>query len=109
MVCDGVPRWETAVINRAHAANRTCGLPITGDSRIVDHVERIDRRALSRDRFLTRFAAASLALGMVGALYTSVRLDEDWLRAALYLIIFVGLTFTSAGKFSIDRMLKKSS
>ena len=33
MVCDGVPRWETAVINRAHAANRTCGLPITGDSR----------------------------------------------------------------------------
>src|SRR5262249_24284416 len=59
--------------------------------------------------FLTRFAAASLALGMVGALYTSVRLDEDWLRAALYLIIFVGLTFTSAGKFSIDRMLKKSS
>jgi uncharacterized membrane protein YphA (DoxX/SURF4 family) len=43
--------------------------------------------------FLTRFAAASLALGMVGALYTSVRLDEDWLRAALYLIIFVGLSF----------------
>jgi len=42
-------------------------------------------------------------------LYTSVRLDEDWLRAALYLIIFVGLTFTGAGKFSIDRMLKKSS
>jgi len=36
-------------------------------------------------------------------------LDEDWLRAALYLIIFVGLTFTGAGKFSIDRMLKKSS
>src|SRR5262249_32887791 len=35
---------------------------------------------------LTRFAAASLALGMVGALYTSVRLDENWLRAALYLI-----------------------
>ena len=56
--------------------------------------------------FLTRFAAASLALGMIGALYTSVRLDEDWLRAALYLIIFVGLTFTGAGKFSIDRFLR---
>jgi uncharacterized membrane protein YphA (DoxX/SURF4 family) len=57
--------------------------------------------------FLTRFAAASLALGMVGALYTSVRLGEDWLRAALYLIIFVCLTFTGAGKFSIDRLLNK--
>jgi uncharacterized membrane protein YphA (DoxX/SURF4 family) len=27
--------------------------------------------------FLTRFAAASVALGMIGALYTSVRLGED--------------------------------
>ena len=59
--------------------------------------------------FLTRYAAASLALGMVGALYTSLRLGEDWLRAALYLIIFVGLSFTGAGKFSTDRLLKKSS
>src|SRR5262245_57825506 len=58
---------------------------------------------------LTRFAAASLALGMVGALYTSVRLDENWLRAALYLIIFVVFFVTGTGKFSIDRMLKKSS
>jgi hypothetical protein len=38
--------------------------------------------------FLTRLLAASLALGMAGALYTSVQLGEDWLRAALYLIIF---------------------
>jgi hypothetical protein len=37
--------------------------------------------------FLTRVLSASLALGMAGALYVSVRLDEDWLRAALYLII----------------------
>lgn len=56
--------------------------------------------------FLTRFAAASLALGMIGAFYTSVQLHEDWLRAALYLIIFLGLTFTGAGKFSIDHLLK---
>ena len=56
--------------------------------------------------FLTRFAAGSLALGMIGALYTSVRLDEDWLRAALYLIIFLALSFTGAGKFSIDRLLR---
>jgi len=56
--------------------------------------------------FLTRFAAASLALGMTGALYTSVRLGEDWLRAALYLIVFVCLAFTGPGKFSIDRLLR---
>ena len=41
--------------------------------------------------FLARLLAASAALGMAGALYTSVRLGEDWLRAALYLIIFTAL------------------
>jgi len=56
--------------------------------------------------FLTRFAAASLALGMVGALYTSLQLNEDWLRAALYLIIFTALVFTGPGKFSVDRLLQ---
>src|SRR5882724_10774844 len=56
---------------------------------------------------LTRLLAASLALGMVGALYTSVRLGEDWLRAALYMIIFIALTFTGAGKFSVDHFLKR--
>jgi uncharacterized membrane protein YphA (DoxX/SURF4 family) len=57
--------------------------------------------------FLTRLLAASAALGMAGALYTSVRLGEDWLRAALYLIIFIALTFTGAGKFSVDHFLKR--
>ena len=56
--------------------------------------------------FLTRFAAASLALGMIGALYTSVQLREDWLRAALYLIIFTAVIFTAPGKFSVDRWLQ---
>ena len=56
---------------------------------------------------LTRLLAASAALGMVGALYTSVRLGEDWLRAALYLIIFIALTFTGAGNFSADHLLKR--
>jgi uncharacterized membrane protein YphA (DoxX/SURF4 family) len=59
--------------------------------------------------FLTRFVAASLALGMAGALYTSVHQGEDWLRAALYLIIFVSLTFTGSGRFSIDHLLNKSN
>jgi uncharacterized membrane protein YphA (DoxX/SURF4 family) len=44
---------------------------------------------------------------MAGALYTSVRLDEDWLRAALYLIVFIALIFTGAGKFSVDDLLKR--
>ena len=41
------------------------------------------------------------------ALYTSVRLGEDWLRAALYLIVFIAVTFTGAGKFSVDHLLKR--
>jgi len=55
----------------------------------------------------TRMAAASAALGMIGALYTSVRLGEDWLRAALYLIIFTGLAIAGPGKFSIDHLLQR--
>jgi len=58
--------------------------------------------------FLTRLLAASLALGMAGALYTSVRLEEDWLRAALYLIIFSALILTGPGEFSLDHLLKRN-
>jgi putative oxidoreductase len=57
--------------------------------------------------FLTRILAASAALGMAGALYTSVRLGEDWLRAALYLIIFFALALAGPGKFSLDHLLKR--
>jgi uncharacterized membrane protein YphA (DoxX/SURF4 family) len=55
---------------------------------------------------LTRITALSAALGMAGALYTSVRLGEDWLRAALYLIMFLALSLTGAGRYSIDRTLQ---
>ena len=54
----------------------------------------------------TRALAISSALGMAGALYTSVQLGEDWLRAALYLIVFIALSLTGPGKFSIDRQLQ---
>lgn len=58
--------------------------------------------------FLTRLLAASLALGMAGALYVSVRLGEDWLRAALYLIIFITLILTGPGEFSLDHLLSRN-
>jgi len=58
--------------------------------------------------FLTRLLAASAAFGMAGALYTSVvRLGEDWLRAALYLIVFTVLVLTGPGKFSVDHLLQR--
>ena len=57
----------------------------------------------------TRILAASAALGMAGALYTSIQLGEDWLRAALYVIIFVVLTFMGAGKFSVDNLLRRKN
>jgi uncharacterized membrane protein YphA (DoxX/SURF4 family) len=44
---------------------------------------------------------------MARALYTSVRLGEDWLRAALYLILFTTLVLTGPGKFSVDRLLQR--
>ena len=59
--------------------------------------------------FLTRILAASAALGMAGALYTSVRLHEDWLRAALYLIVFVALALIGPGKFSVDHLIKSKT
>jgi uncharacterized membrane protein YphA (DoxX/SURF4 family) len=46
---------------------------------------------------------------MAGALYASVRLDEDWLRAALYLIVFVALALIGPGKFSVDYLIKSKT
>jgi len=59
--------------------------------------------------FLTRTLAASAALGMAGALYTSVRLGEDWLRAALYLIVFIALSLVGPGKFSVDHLIRRKT
>jgi hypothetical protein len=46
---------------------------------------------------------------MAGALYTGVHLDEDWLRAALYLIVFVTLALIGPGKFSVDHLIKSKT
>ncbi len=45
---------------------------------------------------------------MAGALYASVRLGENWLRAALYLIIVITLVLTGPGDFSLDHLLKRN-
>jgi putative oxidoreductase len=55
---------------------------------------------------LTRLAAAVGALGMAAAFYVSLRLGEDPLRAALYLVIFLGLAITGPGKYSVDCILQ---
>jgi uncharacterized membrane protein YphA (DoxX/SURF4 family) len=55
---------------------------------------------------LTRVTAASAALGMAGALYASLQLKEDWLRAALYLIVFSALALTGPGELSFDDLIK---
>jgi uncharacterized membrane protein YphA (DoxX/SURF4 family) len=54
----------------------------------------------------TRVLAVNAALEMVGALYTRVRPNEDWLRAALYLILFITMSLTGPGRLSIDQRLQ---
>jgi uncharacterized membrane protein YphA (DoxX/SURF4 family) len=51
---------------------------------------------------LTRLVATLGAFSMAGAFYTSLRLQEDPLRALLYLSIFAGLALAGPGKFSVD-------
>jgi putative oxidoreductase len=57
--------------------------------------------------FLTRWAAAVAVLGMAVAVYISLRLGEEPLRALLYLVIFAALGLTGPGRFSIDYLLAK--
>jgi len=50
---------------------------------------------------ITRLAAAVGAIGMSGAMYTSMRLQEEPLRAATYLVAFAGLALTGGGRRGI--------
>ena len=56
--------------------------------------------------FLTRAMAILVALSMAGAFYTSLRLQEDSLRAALYLCIFTAVALSGPGRFSVDYWLQ---
>jgi putative oxidoreductase len=58
---------------------------------------------------VTRLAAASVALNMAAALYISLTIGEEPLRAALYFVMFVALVFTGPGRFSIDHLLESRS
>jgi putative oxidoreductase len=55
--------------------------------------------------FLTRSAATLGVLGMSGALLTSLRLGEEPIRAALYLVAFLTLAVAGPGRFSVDHFL----
>jgi putative oxidoreductase len=55
--------------------------------------------------FFTRLAATLAVLGMSGAIFTSLRLGEEPLRAARYLVAFLTLAITGPGRFSVDHFL----
>ena len=52
----------------------------------------------------TRVAAGIGAIGFGGAFYTSLRLGEEPLRAATYLVAFATIALTGAGRYSIDHV-----
>ena len=58
---------------------------------------------------LTRPAALFASLGMIGALYSSVRLDNELLRAALCALIFAALALLGAGRYSVGYALRPRS
>jgi putative oxidoreductase len=59
--------------------------------------------------FCTRWAALFVTLSMAGALYTSLRLGEEPLRAFLYLVVFATLIIAGPGRYSIDHAQTRSA
>jgi uncharacterized membrane protein YphA (DoxX/SURF4 family) len=55
---------------------------------------------------LTRLASALAAFSMAGAFYTSLRLQEEPLRALLYFFLFVAVALAGPGRFSADHWLE---
>jgi len=58
---------------------------------------------------LTRSISACAAISMAGALYTSIRLNEEPLRALLYLLIFAVLAIAGPGQYSLSQFLSRQS
>jgi uncharacterized membrane protein YphA (DoxX/SURF4 family) len=54
---------------------------------------------------LTPFAAGSVALGFVAALFCSLKADESVLLPIYYSFMFASLALTGPGKMSIDYLL----
>ena len=57
----------------------------------------------------TRLSAACAALRMAGAFYFSLRVGEEPLRAALYLLVFGALALTGPGRFSLDHLRRPAA
>lgn len=55
----------------------------------------------------TRMASLVVASGMVVAFCISMKLQEEPLRALLYVFMFAALAVTGPGRFSIDYLLKR--
>jgi putative oxidoreductase len=83
------------------------GLPLPGFLGVCAVLNESIGALLIACGLLTRLAAAVSTLGMAGALYISLRLGEEPLRAMLYLIIFLALVLTGPGRFSMDYLLAK--
>jgi putative oxidoreductase len=54
---------------------------------------------------LTRTASVLAALSMAGAFYTSLRSQEEPLRAALYFFVFAAIALAGPGRFSVEHWL----
>jgi uncharacterized membrane protein YphA (DoxX/SURF4 family) len=88
---------------------RMMGLPMPGFLGICAVLNESIGALLIACGFLTRPAAAVAALGMAVAMYVSLRLGEEPLRAMLYSIIFATLVLTGPGRFSMDYLLARRS
>ena len=62
-------------------------------------LQRINRRVPCWRRLSDTITSSQRRARIAGALYTSVRFGEDWLWAALYLIVFTVLVLTGPRQF----------
>jgi len=86
---------------------RAMGLPAPGFLAICAVLNESIGALFIAGGFLTRLFSAVGALGMAVAFYVSLRLGEEPLRAALYVIIFAGLAVTGPGKYSVDFLARR--
>jgi uncharacterized membrane protein YphA (DoxX/SURF4 family) len=90
--------------------NRKVGLPAPVVAAFLQTLNESIGALLVACGFLTRYAAASLALGFAVATFCSLRVGEPtWLTAAYFCINFLALSLTGSGRFAIDSLLQSRS